>query len=441
MRRLYQFFTLPLFLFSFLVMAQSASASDSVTTLEEDSLFISHIIFVGNVKTKEHVLLREMKSRVGSQYLPDQVQEDGKRLQNLKLFTRVEMKPMLTEEGDVALIVIVAERWYVFPYPILFISERDWKKLSYGAGLVYENVRGMNTDLSISGWLGYNPGVNFYYYNPWFGGEKHLFTKLLIFSNRIRSKSPFYPRFHEKHQGFLWTLGKRWGYHTFFSVEMGFDRLSLPEEYHHLTLTKSGTDQLPSVGASFRYDTRDLYEYPRSGWRVNGYAQKTYYPDQIDYFRYGADIRRYISLYRDFSLALRSMIDASPNHLPTYARRYLGFEERIRGHYSDRREGDNRWIAGAELRFPIIGVRYFNLGDTDSPMGSYAMNLPFGVSGALFYDAGNVWSHSQTPFDRPLSGFGVGLHVHLPYIELFRVDYAFNQDGKSQIILDIGVMF
>jgi len=117
-----------------------------------DSLAITNIVIVGNDHTKDHVILREMKVKVGDPYDEERVEEDRKRIQNLQLFTRVEIKAMRSDAG-VVLLVWVAERWYIFPVPILFINEHDWKKLSYGASLLYENFRGRDETIYASSWF------------------------------------------------------------------------------------------------------------------------------------------------------------------------------------------------------------------------------------------------------------------------------------------------
>ena len=41
----------------------------------------------------------------------------------------------------------------------------------------------------------------------------------------------------------------------------------------------------------------------------------------------------------------------------------------------------------------------------------------------------------------PPSGFGAGIHIHLPYIEIFRIDYAFDMNLRGQIIIEVGIAF
>jgi len=424
-------------LISVLTNALSQQGSQAQT----DSLVITDIVFIGNNKTKDKVLRRELKLKIGDRFDLQQVEEDRKRIKNLRLFTRVDVQPVQTDSG-IVLLYYVAERWYIFPFPILFYSERDIKKLSYGLGLLHENVAGLNQRMAASAWFGYNPGMHIYYYNPWFGGGKHFYTKASVYVTQERNKSLNYNRFSEYHKAFTLTFGKRWGYHTYLSTILSYRQIRLPEEFKELTVSNTGTDRLPSVGFSFLYDNRDLFEYPKKGWYIEVQATRAYYPHTINNFHLGVDARYYIPIKGPVSLATRFASDLAAGDTPIYSHFYLGYKERIRGHFHKRREGTNRVLSSFELRFPILKVRYFDLGSASPFLGSYGSNLPFGISGGLFYDTGAVWNKDETLKSKDfLTGFGFGLHIHLPYIELFRIEYAFDTKLHPELVLDIGVWF
>lgn len=39
------------------------------------------------------------------------------------------------------------------------------------------------------------------------------------------------------------------------------------------------------------------------------------------------------------------------------------------------------------------------------------------------------------------TGYGLGLHIHLPYINIFRIDHAWDENGRGEWILEAGVVF
>jgi outer membrane protein assembly factor BamA len=411
-----------------------------------DGMLVSKIIILGNENTKDVVIHREMKTKVGEPFDPDLVRQDRKRIQNLLLFTRVEIYPAKDQDNSVGLIVVVAERWHFFPYPLLFRNERSWAldKWSYGAGLIHNNVRGLNHKLLTEFWLGYNPGGIASYTNPWFGGDKQLYYKARLYSMTLKSKTLQAPtRFNEFHRGASFTFGKRWGYHTYTTMALGYDYIQFPDEYRFLMPSERDRQHQPSIGLGFQYDTRDLYEYPKDGWWLSVAATNlTAFPGQLNYTLLSADARRYMPLYRELSLALRLNVDLSYGEVPVFSHYYLGYSERIRGQFFDAMEGDSRGVFMAELRFPILPIQYMNV-ESGAPMfGQYSQDLPFGVSGGIFYDVGTAWfkNENNIPSDF-FSGVGIGLHLHLPYVDVFRIEYAFNPEWQGQFIFDTKVAF
>jgi outer membrane protein assembly factor BamA len=417
-----------------------AGQQESLPFIVPDSSRIVNILIVGNKKTKSDIILREMTVKAGDFYVAEKIEQDRKQIQNLHLFTRVEIQPTLVDAG-IVLVIDVSERWYIVPYPILYYNEKDWKKLSYGAGIIYQNFRGRNIDLVSSFWLGYNPGMQAYYSVPWFGGSLKLYSQIEVFYKKVRSVNIEVPQFDEVQRGILTSLGKRWGHYTYLFLQLGYRDLSVPDEFKSLTFSKNGTDRLPSMGLYFRYDKRDLYEYPKQGWLLDLYVQKTLYKNYANFVHYGTDVRHYFLIWKKSALAMRTAADLTHGTIPVYDRLFIGYAERIRGHFTELREGNQRFLGSIEFRFPIINVRYYDIG-VPLLFGDYGTNLPFGVSGAFFYDTGAVWKKlralNKTDF---LSGFGAGLHFHVPYVDLIRFEYALDTHRKSEFILDLYTWF
>jgi len=388
----------------------------------------------GNQKTKASIILREMKSCEGDTLDEALLMEDQKRIQNLNLFNRVTIFAQY-QDRRVIVHVHVTEQWYIFPYPIFFINERDWDKLSYGAGLKHFNFRGRAEILDAFFWLGYNPSVQLDYINPWIGGRHHLSLRTNIYFQKVRSKHYRDEEVTENHKGVYGILGKRFGYHTHLNMSLSYREVTFSPSDSGQTLSPDGRDRLPSLGLSLVWDHRDLIEYPHSGWYVYFSAVKTGVSSMTaDYLFYGFDTRAYVPLGRT-TLAFRLASDVSHGKIPLYDRLYIGYNERVRGHFFEAFEGENRALASAAFRIPLIPVRYVDLGDQ-----SQMMNLKFGLSLGFFIDTGTVWFQSEGINDLKFqTGYGVGLHMHLPYINVLRFEMAFNQRGRKQFILDMGV--
>ncbi len=424
-----------------LPVAASGNPTDSVVVAKQQVNVVG-IVVQGNRRTKSEIILREMFTQTGDSLDPAVVEGDRKRIQNLGLFNRVEIQTLTLEKGAV-LVVNVSESWYFFPFPIIFYNENDVKKLSYGLGVVHLNFRGRAEQLALSGWLGYNPGAQLSYRNPWIFGDAHWFTTTRFYYVQQRSKSLKLQNrdVDERQTGATWTIGKRYSRRTYLSATAGYRQIKLDPPVPGETLSASGNDRLPDLGVTFLYDARDLFEYPLNGAYVRLFARRVGFGDpDVHYWRYGLDLRGYRALVGRLSLCARVYTDLSGGRLPIYDRVFFGFGQRLRGYFHEEYEGENLLLGSAELRLPLLRIRYFDL--KAGFLGPYARNLKYGLSVAAFVDHGRLWFDWQDKSTRRfLSGYGAGLDAHLPYVNLLRLSYAVNDQGRSQWIASVGVSF
>lgn len=401
---------------------------------------IDKIEIIGNEKTRPEVILRELHFAEKQMASLSELLAALKRVQSLMLFNRVKFDIIGDTEYS-TLLITVYERWYIFPIPMVYRNERTWKKISYGGKLLYYNFLGRNMLLNLSAAFGYNPQLKFSFDNPWFLGEAKLFTNITLFYSRIRSLSLELNDYEDRRIGIEWTIGKRFGHFLYTGMTLGFTRLTAPANIG-LTLSPSGKDEFPFVVLGIQYDNRDLKEYPHRGWFAGFSAKHVGTSAGINYNRYRADVRCYLPLSHQFTLALRGSTNFAQGEIPSYDRVFLGYEDRIRGRYYEIFEGEHFAFGGAELRFPLLKIRYLDVEPVIEQMREYSSNLKFGISAGIFFDNGIVWYQQQTPSIRQVkSGFGAGLHFHLPYVEVFRVECGFNKQLKAQAIADIEVAF
>ena len=86
--------------------------------------------------------------------------------------------------------------------------------------------------------------------------------------------------------------------------------------------------------------------------------------------------------------------------------------------------------ASLELRFTLLRPRVFQL--TGTPIPDEFAVWRFGISLALFADAGTTWFRGESSLPESfLSGYGGGIHFLLPYGIVARIEYAFNNYGKG----------
>ena len=185
------------------------------------------------------------------------------RIINLKIFNNVEF--YFDENGDsFNLNIIVYERWYIFPTPIFFVNEREWDKLSYGLGVSHTNFRGLDEQLWLSGWVGYNPGFSLNYFNPWFAGNRRLYMQFSMFSQSVNTKSFQFLGEDEKHRWASLVFGRRFGLHWYINTTIGVNFISTTNR-DMLWQSSDNIDKIATWQIMIRHDTRDLREYPKNG--------------------------------------------------------------------------------------------------------------------------------------------------------------------------------
>ena len=426
------FIRLSLLLLSLVYHTSSLAAQDTTDT-------ISTIVIVGNELTGDNVILRELKIKIGDKPDPAMIEESRMRVMNLFLFNRVEFNLYPQDANSLILVIEVTERLYFYPLPILTINERDWSKWSYGLSAVHMNFRGQNERIWLGLWFGYRPGFGIDFSDPWAGDSLHLNTGINLMKTSYNHHT--ITTMEESHITGNLLLGKWWGHHFNTSVILNYDEIKVAPEFQFLMQSGNTTEHTIGLALSLRHDTRDLYFYPASGWSNRfTIAQYGFFETYNHYTDVEVDLRNYISL-GPIILAGRFYQKSSFGDVPVYRLNYIGFGERIRGHFNKVSEGLNVQVLSAESRFHILPVRYFSMNLPPIPP-QYLHNLKFGISAAFFIDSGIVWDESnELEINNYKTGFGFGVHIHLPYVEIFRFDYGFDLDWRGEFIFEVGVAF
>ena len=405
---------------------------------EATRLFLDQIEIIGNAKTKAEIIVRELLFAEKDSVSLAQMMAAQKRVQSLRLFTQVRFD-IIGEKHFAVLIISVYEQWYIFPIPIFYRNERNWKKLSYGGSLLYYNFLGRNILLNFTAAFGYNPEYKMAYFNPWFFGKYKLFTNFKIFKSKVGSLSLAFTGLEDQRTGMDWLIGKRFGHFTYVGLTLNY--MEIKASRAGLVLSPSGIDKLPSLSLLLQFDNADLKDYPHRGWNLSFLGKRAGNNLWLHYYLYGYDFRRYQPLTTQTTLAVRCAGFFSSGKIPVYDRFYFGYEERIRGHFYDIVEGENLLFNGVEFRFPLLKIRYLDLPALPG-LESYSHHLKFGLSVGIFVETGAAWfqNHQLTAQDF-ITGFGAGLHFHVPYFEVLRFDCGSNGQGEIQAIVELGIPF
>jgi outer membrane protein assembly factor BamA len=401
---------------------------------------VDTIIVWGNKHTRPYVILNEMSIVAAERFTPEMLEFDRNRIYSLGLFTNVDLR-LDTLGGRNILRVMVDERWYIFPVPLFGFRDGDVKRAFYGAGLYHNNFQGRNQKLFGSVVFGADPSAQLSFSDPLFDHDRQLsFGAQVSFSrarNRSEQEASVTGSFDEFHYDGNVSTGKRFGLYQYAGLNVGYRMVEISSYRPHRTVSGDGVDRYLYAGLSYFYDSRDLAEYPTKGNYV--YANFTRFgfgTSDVDFNRFGLDLRKYFQLPLSLTLAVRlNATFMAGGEIPTYAHVYLGYGDRVRGYFTTVFEGEHLACSTVELRYPVFPAQVFRMNNSMLPDEFSVWR--FGISLVMFADAGTTWYRNQRVSPESIvSGYGGGIDFLLPYGIVVRTDYAWNNYGKGQFILD-----
>jgi len=433
-----------------LIVLSALIYPQKVDSLNHSKLYpfiVDSIKIIGNKTTEDFIILREINFSVGDTLSEKNAYYNRERVYSLGIFNQVYFIPSIIDQKK-TLTIEVDESWYIYPVPFIEAKENDLKKLSYGLYLRYKNFRGRNEDLTAAFALGYDPTFYLSYYNPNLIGTENLFSRFTVSYSDVTNKSLkaeelYGSIFRQKLIGFRLLAGKRFGLFNKLYINSGFSYIETPFYISGINASNNRIDNLVDLGIGFEHDTRDLAQFPKDGiYSSILYSVKGLGFDDISYSVAWIDFREYRKVFNQLISKWRfaSRFTFGDN-VPYYDHSILGADEKIRGHFSKKYEGDDYYFGSVELYYPIIDE--LNIDLTFIPIiPDQLLSYRLGFYTQIFAETG-IAKDKNEPFaiDKFNSGYGLGLtFLILPY-QIFRIEVAFNEKTKSQLILDLGISF
>lgn len=390
---------------------------------ELDGKVIRQVVFLGNEKTRDLVLRREMFSLEGEEFQSTLLWRDWERLQDLGLFANLEVEALSSEDG-VLVVVNVIERPRFFAAPLLDYNI-DSGSATYGYTIRARNLNGLNQSLNHRVRLGQRNRASVSFSTPWLGPRRQQLDLSAnidfgrpgrdeLLSKRVRAATTsFLGDYRRVRQG--------------ITVFGGMERLTRED-----THPSGGVDQLsPSVGVSWSRDSRNVRIDPSRGTQlliapsyVAGWIQ-----DDLEYSRTAIDLRGFRQIGDWVVLAGRANSILTKGRVPDYRRIFIGGAGTVRGQPDEFDQGNSLVLLAAEVRFPLLPRRRFQLPLPWVPRS--IKNFDLRVDGALFVDSGTAWeSREDVGSTKFGTGAGFGLRIFLPVLELVRLEFAFDESGN-----------
>ena len=433
-----------LFVSSTLIYSQDA---DTTFYKGDYSFVVDSIQIFGNETTKDEIIFKEITCNIGDTVNSKLLKYNKERIYSLGLFTSVRVIPYKIKNKNI-IAFKVEESWYLYPIPFLQLKDRDWKKLSYGLALLMYNFRGRNETLAFKGALGYDPSLQLSYKNPYLNLDKNISFTFNLNLQKVRSKSNIAKRlagfdFDQKVYSVNVTVGKRFDIYNNASVSASFNSIETPFYIRGISASDNRVDNLFSLAFNYTFDNRDLHQFPSEGFFVSSLLQlKGLGIDGISYQVFNFDVRKYFKLNESFILKSRFATRQTFGDLiPYYDNSFLGFAERIRGHFKEELEGNNSYIGSVELDYALLKDINLSL-DFIPIIPKSLLNYRFAIYLQLFADTGTIQNKNEPLSLKKLnSGYGIGLTLLLLPYHVLRFERAWDEYGNPEWIFDVGVSF
>ncbi len=371
-------------------------------------------------RTKREIVIRELVSKVGEPHSEMKIDKDIERLDRLGIFSDVKIEPIQETDG-IILDIQVKETLPYFPSPSFDSSDES----GFTAGVSFRalNLRGRDISIATSAKFGEETHFRFLIENPWFWGNHGSYRFEYDYRDRYNSLDEFEENSSDfllqmgSYMGDRWRIGGRFGLYTVRSDTDG------------ITLSPEGRDTIPTLAFYLGYDSRDFWTLPKRGWWNEFEVAKSggFLGGSSDFWSFTLDIRRYQHLVGRHSLAFYSLTTYRTGtvgeKIPIHQDFHLGGSNTIRGWELDSQHGKSQFINTAEYRFLLMEPRAFAF---------KGVNFYLGIQLAAFGDFGIAWDRkSQFALNNFIDGYGFGLRVLVPFIDVVRFDFAFGESGQG----------
>ncbi len=425
------------------------SRIDVTYTIEEGARsFVQRINIIGNTRTKDKVIRREVLIAPGDVYSTTRVETSKKRLDNLGYFSRVETYPEDTGVPGRKDLTVQVE-------------EKRTGSLNFGAGFsTVDDILGFveltQGNFDLLNWPNFTGAGQKFRARLQLGTSRKdivvsltepyfMDRRLSVGGQLFYSEANFLSSvYDQRNYGFSLNTRKALGRFMSTSLEYRLENIQIynvSPGVSSLIGLEAGSRSKSTITTNLIYDTRDNPFLTRKGTRIilSPYVAGGFLGGNTQIFGFALEASQYFHLPYDLILLLNGEIASvdtwgDGDRVPIFDRLFLGGANNLRGF--DYRDVGPKDINGEPL------------GGKSLARGTVELTFPIieKVRGAIFYDVGFVEPKAFNAGGRAASDVGIGVRLDLP-IGPLRLDYGFpietggNNDKSGKFNFNVGYQF
>jgi outer membrane protein assembly factor BamA len=399
------------------------------------------------------------------------LEKERNKIFNTGLFVTVEVIGNEFEPGKIDVLVNLQELWYIFPIPILELSDRNFSewwhtygrslnRVDYGMRFRDINFRGRREDLKLVLQFGFTRKFELDYNIPYV--NKKQTVGMGFKASYAENKSVAYRTFDNKllfvsspevllrRKNFALSVSVRNNFYGRHYLSAGYEGnivgdtvVQLNPNYYTDSSNKFNTLK---ADYSFTHDERDNAAYPLKGFFVSGGLGLRYSVVPQGKFIGGVNFTamKFFQISKNFYYGTAFMTKVSTPAMQPYPyMRAIGYgRETMRGFELNVIEGrhfvmsKNTWryrMFSTKINLDILPMKQFSVLPLDCFVKAY-FDAAF-VSNPFVYDEADKLSN------RPIYSGGVGIDLVTAYAMAYRFEFSYNSLTKGGFFFNMKTEF
>lgn len=457
--------------FILFLQIQAYSQDINLENINKTSYFIiDSISLKGNSLTKDYIIYREITLNVGDTieklHLQNSLTESKNNIQNTSLFNFVNVDIDTIAYNKIRLEFKLTERWYVWPFPIFELSERnfntwwetkDLNKTNYGFFITHDNFRGRKESISVLVSMGYNQQYSFFYKIPYLNKNQTIGTSIGFSykqthnvnynSENNKSLNLKHPEQIMQHEwvGFIQFSYRpkikryhavQFSYHNFNFADTIF---KLNSEYN---LKSANNTELLKFNYYFKLDFRDNVAYPLKGFynlnEISYISEASLKSNRLQFTNAKFKISQYFEFNKYMHAAISGVAKISSNNeQPYFLQRGLGYgNDFVRGYEYYIFDGNNYIFAKSNFKFTLLNNKIFKIKFIKTEKFN---TIPISIYLNTHADYGKIiddkYNHNNSMNNKNLFGYGTGIDFVTYYDKVLRIEYSWNHLKEKNIYI------